>query len=271
MANTRLADVSTYLRGMNNSKPDKMKVERLIRQYHNSGNLLDVGCADGSIVSAFALRMKHWQLYGVDIQEMFIEEAKLRYSHIENLHFQKIHFHELLQNDLRFDAITWMAVGHEIGSYSQGIPSILNALGHSANLLKPNGLIVVRDMLLPRQLKESDFMLEKILKKILASERSRQFSEFEGHWGKVTNIQQVIHFLLKYRYVENWQSELEENYVIANIEDYTDYFALIGMPVRYLSTYALDFLKGCWRKDFGFTKLEMSQFVTTTLLAAQKV
>ena len=77
-----------------------------------------------------------------------------------------------------------------------------------------------------------------------------QLNEFESIWGNITNKRNLVHFLLKYRYVANWDREVRENYlgysadrIISNVDSK---YQLIFKDV-----YTLPFLKEQVFKDFG--------------------
>lgn len=49
---------------------------------------------------------------------------------------------------------------------------------------------------------------------------SKALTDFEGIWGSIESNRQLIHFLLKYRYLTpNWDREVRENYMPITRED----------------------------------------------------
>ena len=79
--------------------------------------------------------------------------------------------------------------------------------------------IVVRDMCPSRSLERPSNIndVKKIYHKFL---HTKALTDFEGIWGSVESNRQLVHFLLKYRYVEpNWNREVRENYLPITRED----------------------------------------------------
>lgn len=79
--------------------------------------------------------------------------------------------------------------------------------------------IVVRDMVpsrcIDRQSNIND--IKKVYHKFL---HTKALTDFEGVWGSVEGNRQLLHFLLKYKYLEpNWSREVRENYLPITRED----------------------------------------------------
>ena len=91
---------------------------------------------------------------------------------------------------------------------------------------------------------------------ILAVARIRQIydtsklAEWEFTWGNLNENWSLVHFLLTYRYVENWARELKENYLPMALEVF-----LNKVPSRYHAVYmehfVPPFLRKAVRQDFG--------------------
>lgn len=74
--------------------------------------------------------------------------------------------------------------------------------------------------------------------------------DFTNIWGPISSQKKLIHFLMKYRYVSNWEREVSENYLPLNIEDL---IAKVSEKYRavYQKHYVLPFLQEQVEKDFG--------------------
>ncbi len=73
--------------------------------------------------------------------------------------------------------------------------------------------IVIRDMVPGRSIDRPSHIndVKRLYNKYLGS---KALNEFEAIWGSIENNKQLIHFLLKYRYLEpNWPREVRENYM----------------------------------------------------------
>jgi hypothetical protein len=73
---------------------------------------------------------------------------------------------------------------------------------------------------------------------------------WERKWGNLYDNRSLIHFLLKYRFKTNWDTEFHENYLPFNYEE------LIRMlpdeyNIAYNEHYTLHFIKAQIMRDFG--------------------
>ena len=89
----------------------------------------------------------------------------------------------------------------------------------------------------------------KILEQKTSKERVDDFSRF---WGKPIILQRYIHYLLKYRYVDNWDREVRENYLPVDIEPFLNMVSQY-YNIECLDHYTLPFLKEQIQKDIGIT------------------
>jgi Trans-aconitate methyltransferase len=80
----------------------------------------------------------------------------------------------------------------------------------------------------------------------------RRLSEFEERYGPITSERNLAHFLLKYRYSENWLRELEEDYFIASTLVISDRFPVKDWDSIFSENFALPFNVRQVRNDFGF-------------------
>lgn len=79
--------------------------------------------------------------------------------------------------------------------------------------------IIIRDMVPSRSIDRQSNIndLKKVYHKFL---HTKALTDFEGIWGSVESNRQLLHFLLKYKYVEpNWNREVRENYMPITRED----------------------------------------------------
>ena len=80
---------------------------------------------------------------------------------------------------------------------------------------------------------------------------------FEDVWGKIcdpetkrVNGKNLFHFLIKYRYQENWAREVEENYLPISKEKLASTLVSIGYAFTHKESSKLAFYEKCWKKDF---------------------
>ena len=88
--------------------------------------------------------------------------------------------------------------------------------------------IVIRDMVPSRSIDRASFPndVKKVYNKFLGT---KALTDFERIWGSIENNRNLVHFLLKYRYLEpNWDREVRENYIPIARED-----LLAKIPAEY--------------------------------------
>ena len=87
--------------------------------------------------------------------------------------------------------------------------------------------------------------------KILMHEDPEKIAEFSKEWGFLSLRRNFIHYLLKYRYTENWKRELAECYPLS-LEDFL-YDARLYGDVIYTKHYTLPHLIYTVHRDFDIT------------------
>lgn len=86
--------------------------------------------------------------------------------------------------------------------------------------------------------------------KLINAADKNQIRDFEHNWGSLMRNNNFLHFLMKYKYIENWDREVKENYFPITLEELlkkipSDY------EIAYIETYCLPYLKSIVEKDFG--------------------
>lgn len=128
--------------------------------------------------------------------------------------------------------IIFNSVLHEVNDYAKTLLETLNGTGCT---------IAIRDMCNYCQDKLSKADLSKLIK----NSNSKILSDFTRKYG-LSARQQMIHYLLKYTYVDNWDLELEEDYFSFGFSSLN----LITDKVLYQKSYALEYKVSQVKKDF---------------------
>jgi 2-polyprenyl-3-methyl-5-hydroxy-6-metoxy-1,4-benzoquinol methylase len=263
-------DKETYLRRLGGSIRDKLRVVEFIPKVE--GTVLDVGCADGTVTKAMALERPEMEFLGVDLSYSSIHNA-LRSELPVNVDFKRGYLRDLLMEPDRYEAVTFISVLHEFYSYGQGISSVVKALADAHELLKPGGVIIIRDMIFHdyahKMLLGGDKMYHRIMDTPKGQTLYSKAQEFKGRYG-LESFADINHFLLKILYEDNWEHEMKENYTPVTFEQYQDIFRLLGMKLEFWDSYLLNYLAHEWSKRFGLRFEDFRMLRSTGLLVARK-
>lgn len=206
-----------YTARMQKSVYDKMFfVDKIFDK--NIDTFIDFGCADAELICHLRVFMPDVRFIGYDINNEFLEKAR-----------RKAPFAEFYSdwNDIKVDPsrtiVNLSSVLHEI--YHYGSHEEIEQFWD--RLRKPGfAYITIRDMFMPQALPCGNLWRTKVLD----AGYGEKLKDFESHWGPVHNTIDMIHFLLKYKYTENWEREVAENYMpmtpAALMKRFTGYVAI---------------------------------------------
>lgn len=262
-------NTDVYLARMAKPLAEKLKITRFFPE--KFVDCLDVGCADGVVTREMAKMFPQASFRGIDLSEEFVNKARQESTDIPNIAFETVYLRDLLIRPKRYDVVTFCSVLHEFFSYGEGISSIVKALADSHELLHKGGVIVIRDMILSNYTKHSNLFVESMVAKVKKNTDLHSYIEdFEKKFGKLNDIYTLNHYLLKYKYTENWEREAREHYVPVTFDEYEKIFSLLDMKVLFKSSETIPFLNDQWSADFGFSEAELSTLRSTGFIVAQK-
>jgi len=238
-----IKDLEVYNSGMKKSLLDKIyfmdKVDAKV--------FIDYGCADGTLIKFLRDLFPEFTYFGYDISEEMISQAKINNPEIANHFTSDWNFISDRLPAIRGEgqvAIILSSIIHEV--YSYGTSSDVNTFWD--RVYGGWDYILIRDMMPGKSIdRRTDINdVSKIYKK---ADRKHLF-DFEQVWGSIENNKNLIHYFLKYRYTENWDREVRENYLpmsreemLANLPD--------GYEITFHEHFILPFLKTKVQEDFG--------------------
>ena len=199
---------STYERRMAMSLLDKTFFADKIS---NCDFLVDFGCADGTLIRFLKNYFPDMNVVGYD------NDYNMGKHGTNNVpiftHWNSV---KLKLMEAKNPALNLSSVIHEVFHYSSrgDIDKFWKQVFDSGFKY-----IIIRDMMPSRSIDRPSNIndVKKIYHKFL---HSKALSDFEGIWGSVESNRQLIHFLLKYKYIEpNWDREVRENYLPISRED----------------------------------------------------
>lgn len=227
---------------------DRMKKSLLDKIFFidkiDSQIFLDFGCADGSLISFLKIMFPNYIYFGYDISPDMIIKAKENNPEIaENFSSSWNEIEKKI--DPKNTAVILSSIIHEVYSYgtSVDVETFWNRI-YKSNFK----YIIIRDMIPSHKIDHVSDIND--ISKIYRKANTKNLSSFESHWGSIENNKNLIHFLLKYKYVENWDREVKENYlsitreeILSNISD--------KYEITFHEHFILPYLKDTVKNDFG--------------------
>ena len=98
---------------------------------------------------------------------------------------------------------------------------------------------------------KNTYVNKQQLNTVRRSQYAKWLEDFERVWGKVETQRQLVHFLLKYKYTQNWDREVNENYFPIFTEDFMKRIPN-SYRIVYKDIFTLPYTSWQIRKDFGF-------------------
>lgn len=240
MAN-KIKDLKLYNNQMSMSMKDKEFFLDLINQ-DDVDRIVDFGCANGEL---FKYIPDYWDCIGVDNSEKMREEARNNFS--QGIYLEDLEDVCITDNTL----LNMSSVIHEVYSYlsKKEVEKFWREVWNSGYKY-----ISIRDMMVGKSIfRDPDELADRLFMpdKDLHNDNSIDFANTWIYYAKPSQWH-LIHYLLKYKYTENWERENHENYLPITFEDL---LRLIpdNYEIIYLERYTLPYLKDTVYKDFGYT------------------
>jgi hypothetical protein len=205
------------------------------------GTIIDFGCADGSVIKYLAVKYPYKTFIGYDISIQQLNKAKENLKDFTNV---------MLTNDFsvcyeysKVGLLLLNSVIHEIYAYCN--EAEIKLFWGRVNQFK---YVSVRDMIYDSTMNgfipedQYDLFIDNIPNKY--KYQLNDFVSYWCNWNKLVTKKDLVHFLLKVHYKENWERELKENYFpIINTKlercfSHHDVLHYEYFLLPYLSTYA---------------------------------
>lgn len=240
-----ILDIQSYITGMNLSIQDKLFFVDLL----DFDVIVDFGCADGTFLESISKIKPKTKIIGYDIDPEMLSKAKSKLGKnsivtddwdlvTKSLHY----FNKPLLN--------LSSVIHEVYSYSNA--NKIKYFWESQVFGGDFKSIVIRDMIPSTEISKSEIsQFKDDVKKVKQKFDRNYINSFEEKWGSLnSNYRTLIHFLLKYRFTDNWEREVAENYLPISIETLRKKIPS-GYKIVYEDSFLLPFLKNRVKKDFN--------------------
>ena len=236
---TPIRNMEVYNAGMRKSMLDKIWWMDKIDDSVDS--VMDYGCADGALLSMVHDMNPDLALFGYDFNSDMIDLAS---DNVKTGCFAT-DFNILNRLISEKDKCVLIAssVFHEIENYSDIVAEEYSRIFDTGYKY-----VAVRDMFVSeKSYKLSDpLTVAKVRQKF----DYNKIQEFETYMGSLDYNENLLQFFLTYRYKENWDREVRENYFPHTVEQFLnkipDHYQVV-----YFKHYTLPFVRDQVWKDFG--------------------
>lgn len=209
--------------------------------------IVDFGCANGAMICYLAPLFPEVTFIGYDIDDELINMA-IELNHNDRVHFfygnQLSQLIQYINHNWSSDKVclNFSSVLHEVFSnHSEG----QEAIQFLVSSIRPR-YITIRDMYFNCTRARVGFtQLDTIVKNAKLDENA--IEDFEHKFGSILNWKNLIHFLIKYQWINNgWEEELEEDYFSLN---FSNFGALLDTDYRLIfnAQYTLPYLTQLWK------------------------
>ena len=243
-----IADIQAYIDGMGLSMKDKIS---FVVDNINFDVIVDFGCANGSFLAEIKRINPNAKLIGYDLDDTMLSKAS---AILGNKALLTNNWSEVISEVQRYKSplLNLSSVIHEVYSYSNS-----NTIKYFWDKQVFGGdfkFISIRDMIPSSDVDKShinDFKQET--KNVRRLTDPHYLNSFEKRWGSISdNYRTFLHYLLKYRYTDNWDREVNENYLPVSLETVKSKIPS-GYKVAYEDNFVLPFLQKQVKSDFGIT------------------
>ena len=235
-----ISSLEVYTHEMRKSMRDKLFFMDFL---NDVSNLIDFGCADGTLLNFVREKNNSVDLYGIDMNSEMLKHARERVPTASFIHGTNPYINSVF--DYSKSALNLSSVLHEIYSYCSE-----NEIEDFWKYTKYSGYkyIFIRDMISNLDVESAS---RSDVRKIRKNKKyNDKLQEFETIWGSIDKQKNLIHFLLKYRYDLNWSREVKENYIPLSSKNIMNLISSDYEAV-YREEYTLPFIKEQIYSDFN--------------------
>lgn len=199
--------------------------------------ILDVGCADGTLMKAIKEVNPEARVIGIDLNQSAVDLARAQGLEVYHMDLKTV-YEEV--NDTEFDCIIFSSVLHEISSYAtanrfSALP-ISETLSYAYDILDNNGSIIIRDGLMDDSsiicsMKFTNLEDEKWFYKFI---NEFQYPYFDYFFNKPLSCEAEIaqEFLATWTWGEkSWPREIQEKFCILTEKNWMKVIKGVGFDI----------------------------------------
>lgn len=235
-------DYNVYSSGMKKSIKDKLFFEGLVEHVDT---IIDFGCADGQVLKQLHEDFPEWKLFGIDADQSMLNLAKHICCDAEYIHERRIPGEQIRQVSTNA-LLNLSSVIHEVYSYST-----LDEISEFWNnvFFCECKYIAIRDLMLSVDSHRESNISDMV--SVLLGTHKESLHEFTQLWGSIKSQKNLLHYLMKYRYRENWNREVRENYFPITVEQLLSMIPTDKYRIVYFNHYILPYNRSKIFEDFG--------------------
>ena len=256
-----ISNLQSYIEGMNYSMRDKLFFTEIV----NFDVIVDFGCADGTFLEELSKIKPNVKLIGYDLDDTMLSKAKSRLGKkaiFTNNWYDAVKYTTGYKNPL----LNLSSVIHEVYSYSR--PAVISQFWNNQVFGGDFKYITIRDMIPSLEMDKQEIgHFKDDVRKVRSKSDKFYLDSFEKKWGTINdNYRTFVHYLMKYRFKDNWDREVNENYLPVSLE--TVKSKISGdYKVVYEEDFLLTFLKDQVKKDFN---VELTHTTHTKMIIKNK-
>ena len=239
-----ISNYDEYNKGMEKSIDDKLFfISKL-----DFDVIVDFGCANGVFLSKLKGIKPNVKIIGYDLDDSMLEKASSILSKDALLTSSWDEVVAELQN-YNSPLLNLSSVIHEVYSYSHS--SVIKKFWEKQVFGGSFKYITIRDMIPSVEIHKNEISkFRQDVEKVEKLADSHYLQSFEDRWGTIdNNYRTFVHFLLKYRYTDNWDREVNENYLPVSLETVKKKIPS-SYSIVYEKNFILNFIQEQVKKDF---------------------
>ena len=204
--------------------------------------VVDFGCADGAISEIIKLFYPNALVVGYDLPEV----VELNDSG-ETVHYTSSLDEVRTIINGKTSLLVLNSVVHEIYNYERDPQAFLQFLFNMGF-----NYIWIRDLYIRQNYLPTDPKFVEVVNR-LYNEYGDQVRDFAQIYGSIRDSKNFLHFLMKYKYVQNWDREVKEDYTLfgTNHDELKCQLDESGYVVVKQSLYSLPYTRNLIREEFG--------------------
>lgn len=240
-----ISNYQTYADGMAKSMDDKLFFVNKL----DFDVIVDFGCANGIFLSKLQTMKPNVKIIGYDLDDVMLSKARVVLGEDALLTSSWDEVVEELSN-YESPLLNLSSVIHEVYSYSHS--SVIKKFWEKQVFGGNFKWITIRDMIPSSDIHKNEIEnFRQDVKKVRKRANNSFLNDFEKRWGSIDdNYRTFCHFLLKYRYIDNWEREVSENYLPVSLETVKTKIPS-SYSIEYEQDFIVPFIKDKVGKDFG--------------------